>query len=156
MVLIYVLLRKELLHGTHNFTGPGKKSLFEGLSTIDYGGTVLFIFGTGLVILATSWGGSKYAWNSVQVLAPLVIGTILFFLFFIYEYLLEPGKLLSRTFPHQVAMIPWALSNRKDVILLSIISTATGASLHSAKYFVGIFWTLIQAMNPQDAGYRLL
>jgi hypothetical protein len=55
MFLIFFLLRKELIHGTHHLTGPERKSLLAGLSTIDYGGLFLFIFGTGLIILATSW-----------------------------------------------------------------------------------------------------
>lgn len=156
MVFIFVLLRKELLHGTHPFTGPNRKSIWSGLSTIDFGGTLLFIFGTGLMVLGTSWGGAKYSWSSAQVLAPLVIGTVLFILFFVYEYLLEPGRLIARAFPRQVAMIPWVLFQRKDVVLLSIISIATGASLYSAIYFVGIFWTIVQHLDAQYAGYRLL
>jgi len=156
MVLIFVLLRKELIHGTHHVTGPERKSFRSGLLTIDYGGTFLFIFGTGLIILGTSWGGSKYAWTSAQVLAPLVVGSILFVLFFVYEYLLEPGKPMGRVFPRQVAMIPWTLFQKKDAALLAIINAATGASLYSAIYFVGIYWTLAQDLNPQQAGYRLL
>lgn len=156
MVLIFVLLRKELIQGTHHLTGPEKKSFISGLSTIDYGGTFLFIFGTGLIILATSWGGAKYSWDSIHVLVPLVIGSVLFIVFFVYEYFLEPGRILARLLPTQVAMIPWTLFERKDVISLAIINAATGASLYSAIYFVGIFWTLVQNLNPQQAGYRLL
>lgn len=156
MVLIFVLLRQELVRGTHHLTGPEKKSLLSGLATIDYGGLLLFLFGTGLIILGTSWGGARYSWNSTQVLAPLVIGSVLFILFFVYEYLLEPGHLVARRFPKQVAMIPWALFDRKDVVLLSIINAATGAALYSPFYFIGIFWTLVQNMNAQSAGFRLL
>jgi len=155
-VLIFLLLRKELIHGTHHLTGPESKSLLSGLSTIDVGGTLLFIFGAGLIILATSWGGTKYPWGSYQVLVPLVIGSILFLLFFIYEYLLEPGNWISRIFPKQVAMIPWTLFDRKDVISLAVINAATGASLYSAIYFVGLFWTLAENYSPQKAGYQLL
>lgn len=155
-VLVFLLLRKELIHGTNHLTGPESKSLLSGLSTIDFGGTVFFIFGTGLIILATSWGGAKYSWNSYQVLVPLVIGSILFILFFIYEYFLEPGKQMSRIFPKQVAMIPWSLFDRRDVISLAVINAATGASLYSAIYFVGLFWTLAENYSPQQAGYQLL
>ncbi len=155
-VFIFLLLRKELIHGTHHLTGPESKSLLSGLSTIDFGGTFLFIFGTGLIIVATSWGGTKYSWSAYQVLVPLVIGSVLFTLFFVYEYFLEPGNRISRIFPKQVAMIPWTLFDRRDVISLAIINAATGASLYSAMYFVGLFWTLVENYSPQKAGYQLL
>lgn len=155
-VLIFFVLRKELVHGTHHLTGPERKSFLSGLATIDIGGTVLFIFGAGLIILGTSWGGGKYAWDSRQVLVPLVIGSVLFMLFFLYEYLLEPGKIINRVFPKQVAMIPWKLFERRDVISLCVINAATGAALYSAFYFVGIFWTLVQGYDPAKAGYQLL
>ena len=153
---IFVLLRKELVQGTHPLTGPQRKSILSGLSTIDYGGIVLFIFGVGLIILGTSWGGSTYAWSSAHVLAPLVVGSVLFIAFFVYEYLLEPGKIIGRTFPNQIAMIPWRLFDRKDVIILAVINAATGAALYSAFYFVGIFWTIVENYNPEKAGLQLL
>jgi MFS family permease len=155
-VLIFFLLRKELVRGSHHLTGPERKSLLSGLSTIDYGGTILFIFGVGLVILGTSWGGAKYPWGSSRVLVPLVVGGVLFVLFFCYEYLLEPGRAIGRRFPNQVAMIPWKLFERKDVVLLAIVNAATGAALYSAFYFIGIFWTLVQNYDPIKAGYQLL
>jgi hypothetical protein len=155
-IMIFFLLRDELIRGTHSFTGPNRKSIWSGLSTIDYGGTVLFIFGTGLIIIGTSWGGSKYAWSSVQVLAPLVIGSVLFVAFWIWEYLLEPGRVVSKIFPKQVAMIPWHLFQRKDVFYLTLINAATGAAMYSAFYFVGIFWTLVMNFDSAKAGYQML
>lgn len=155
-VLIFFLLRKELIQGTHALSGPTKRPIWSGLETIDVGGIILFIFGTGLIILGTSWGGSTYPWTSASVLAPIIIGSILFVSFFAYEYLLEPGKLISRLFPKHVAMIPWKLFSRKDVALLCVINAATGAALYSAFYFVGLFWTLPMGYSPQKAGYQLL
>jgi MFS family permease len=155
-VVIFIVLRPELVRGTHHATGAGRQTILAGLSTIDYGGTALFIFGAGLLILGVTWGGVHYPWTSAHVLAPLVIGAVLFISFFVYEYFLEPGRIISRIFPHQVAMIPWSLFARKDAFLLAIINAATGAALYSAFYFVGIFWTLVEAYDPGKAGTRLL
>ncbi|KAF2396086.1 MFS general substrate transporter [Trichodelitschia bisporula] len=156
MVLIFFVLREELVHGTHHLTGPERVSLRQGLATIDVGGTTLFVLGAGLVILATSWGGTKYDWDSYRVVLPLVLGSVLFVSFFVYEYLLEPGHWLARRFPRQVAMIPFKLFQRKDVALLAVINAATGAALYCAFYFVGIFWTLAQDYSPSKAGLQLL
>jgi MFS family permease len=154
--LIFFFLRKELIRGSHHLIKGDKKSALAGLATIDYGGTILFVIGVTLIILATSWGGSAYSWSSAHVLAPLVVGGIFFASFFVYEYYMEPGRVLSNMFPNQVAMIPFSLFSRLDSLLLALINAATGAALYSAFYFVGIFWTLVQAYNPAKAGTQLL
>jgi MFS family permease len=155
-VLIFFVLRKELVSGTHQLTGPNRKSVWSGLATIDLGGMVLFVLGAGLLILGVTWGGTKYAWKGYQVLLPLVLGAVIFASFFVYEYLLEPGRLFNRLFPRQEPMIPWALFQKKDTLLLTAINCATGAALYSAFYFLSIYWTLAEGMNPKDAGLRLL
>jgi Fungal trichothecene efflux pump (TRI12) len=137
-------------------TGPERKSFRAGVATIDFGGTFLFVVGACLLILGVTWGGTQHPWNSYQVLVPLIIGAMLFISFFVYEYLLEPGNVLNRLFPSQVAMIPWKLFERRDTLLLTIISAATGAALYSAFYFIGIFWTLVKNYDPARAGYQLL
>lgn len=89
---------------------------------------MLFIFGIGLVILGTSWGGSTYPWTSAKVLAPIIVGGVCSVLFFIYEYLLEPGNWLSRVaFPKQVAMIPFSLFERSDTLIAAALNFSAGA-----------------------------
>lgn len=88
---------------------------------------MLFVVGTGLIIIATSWGGATYPWVSAEVLAPLVIGSVLFVLFFVYEYLLAPGRIFARIFPEQTPMIPSSLFQRRDTIVLAVVEFATGA-----------------------------
>ncbi|KKY15756.1 putative mfs multidrug transporter [Phaeomoniella chlamydospora] len=152
-ILIFVLLRNELLPGKN--TGS-RKSFFAGLATIDAGGTVLFILGIGLIILGTAWGGATYAWSSAAVLVPIVVGGILFMAFFIYEYLLEPGRYLNRLLPRQNAMIPFSLFIRKDLYLVAAIQFATGAALYSIFYFIGIYFTLVENYDAGEAGVQLL
>jgi hypothetical protein len=154
-IAIFFLLRKELVGGTYRLR-DGFPAFLSGIATIDIGGTTIFVFGVGLIILATTWGGATYAWSSVAVLVPLVIGSILFVLFWLYEYLLEPGRIISRTFPHQDAMIPWALFKKRDTFILSVISFATGAALYSVFYFIGIYFTLGEAYPASKAGVQLL
>lgn len=124
---IYFLLYKELLPGTHFRKGSRWSSILPGLATLDIGGTLLFIFGVGLIILGTAWGGSTYPWASAQVLAPIIVGGICFACFFAYEYLLEPGRVLARVFPRQVSMIPYSLFSRMDTLLIAILDFASGA-----------------------------
>ncbi|KKA25045.1 Permeases of the major facilitator superfamily [Rasamsonia emersonii CBS 393.64] len=153
---IYFLLRNELVEGTHFRKGSRLSSILPALATLDIGGIVLFIFGVGLIILGTSWGGSTYPWTSAQVLAPIVVGGVCFALFFVYEYFLEPGRLVSRMFPKQVAMLPYSLFSRMDTLLIAIMQFAAGAAMYSVYYFIGIYFTVVEAYPAGKAGTQLL
>jgi hypothetical protein len=129
--IIYFLLRNELVEGTHFRKGSRWSSIPAALATLDIGGIILFLSGAALVILGTTWGGATYPWTSANVLAPIVIGGVCFVSFFIYEYLLEPGRLISRIFPKQVAMLPYSLFSRADTFLIAILQFAAGAGKSS-------------------------
>ena len=161
---IYFLLRKELVkaqpHRREDADGKitmvEKPTLLAKLSIIDYGGMVLFFFGAGLIVLAVTWGGATYPWHSVAVLIPLIIGSIMFFSFFVYEHLMVPGRALSRTFPSQEPMIPLSLFHTKDMSLLTYLNFSTGMAMFSVFYFVGIWFTIVQQYDSSKAGIQLL
>ncbi|PGH14237.1 hypothetical protein AJ79_03212 [Helicocarpus griseus UAMH5409] len=153
---IFFLLRKNLVKGTHFTKGSRGSSFLSGLASVDSGGTLLFILGIGLIILGTSWGGATYPWASAAVLVPLISGSVLFVLFFVYEYYLEPGRVLARIFPKQTPMIPFPLFKKKDISLLAILEFATGAAMYSVFYFIGIYFTLVEAYPSGKAGIQLL
>lgn len=103
-----------------------KATFIKRISTIDFGGQLLFLFGMGLFILALTWAGSAYPWSSVEVLVPLIVGVVLLGLFFIWEYLLLPGQKLALAYPHQQAMIPLKLLRRRNASILMYINLVTG------------------------------
>ncbi|KAK9763977.1 hypothetical protein K7432_008917 [Basidiobolus ranarum] len=51
---------------------------------IDYIGFILIIAGTTLITLSANWGGTKYPWNSVTIIACLVCGVLFFAAFVVY------------------------------------------------------------------------
>ena len=124
MVTIFVLLRKELVGPSNS---EGQTSFTSKLATVDYGGLVLFVAGVTLLILGTTWGGSTYSWKSAAVIVPITIGGVLFLGFFLYEYLMEPGRVISNLFPTQQPMIPFRLFQKRDLSLLAWISFSTGS-----------------------------
>ena len=151
-VLIFVLLRKELVHGTHSV----RRSFFSGFNTLDLGGTIIFVAAITLIILATAWGGSSYSWSSAHVVAPLTIGAVLFVIFPVYEYFMEPGRYLSLKFPTQVAIIPYSLFKRKDILLVTYIQFGAGMALYSVFYFSSIYFILVEGYGAGKAGTQLL
>ncbi|KAJ9606625.1 hypothetical protein H2200_008633 [Cladophialophora chaetospira] len=157
------LLRKDLKQGKVSVSHPPAgttrlQALASGLSTLDYGGISLFILGVGLLILGTAWGGSTYAWSSGAVLSSLVIGSVLFILFLVYESLLSvENGFLPRLLPRNtVPMIPSSILRSKDVTLVSIIAFSTGAAIYSVFYFIGIYFTLVEGFEASHAGTQLL
>ena len=161
-VSVFWLLRKDLKPGTVSLsrkstTGQSTtQQLLTGLQTIDFGGMILFILGIGLIIIATTWGGATYSWSSAAVLVTLILGIVFLFAFALYEYLLEPGRILSKTFPHTIPMIPHTLFRRRDVGLLAFILAATGTAMYSVYYFIGIYFTLVEGYPASKAGVQLL
>ncbi|RLL94388.1 hypothetical protein CFD26_100044 [Aspergillus turcosus] len=155
-IVIFVLLRNELVEGTVFKKGSRKSAVLPALATLDIVGAILFIFGVGLIILGTAWGGPTYPWSSPQVLAPLIVGGVCFVLFFVYEYFLEPGRLFARTFPRQVPMLPYSMFARRDTIWLAVLEFSSGAAMYSVFYFIGIYFTLVEAYPASKAGINLL
>ncbi|KAL2839013.1 major facilitator superfamily domain-containing protein [Aspergillus pseudodeflectus] len=158
-IIIFILLRKELKPGTYTHTPSTSpvRSFLSALATLDILGTILFIFGVGLIILGTAWGGSTYPWVSAQVLAPLVVGAVCFFTFFGYEYLLESGKLSGISLlARQKPMLPYSMFKRRDTLWLAILQFAAGAAMYSVFYYVGIYFTVVEAYPASRAGVQLL
>lgn len=56
------------------------------LLKIDYGGAVLTVAGSVLVILPLNWGGNSFPWVSGPVLGCLVAGAVTFVLFLLWEW----------------------------------------------------------------------
>ncbi|KAK1753190.1 major facilitator superfamily domain, general substrate transporter [Echria macrotheca] len=170
IVLVVVLLRKELL-GPQPLpeleeTESGRKRLrgtetrrgrfFLRLSTVDFGGQVLFLFGVGLVVLALTWGGGVYAWDSAAVVAPLVVGFVLTAAWLLYEYEMVPGRIMARVFPIQRAMMPWNLLVQRDIGLLFYINFSIGVAMFAVMYFMDLYFALVLGHSASDAGLALL
>ncbi|KFZ19197.1 hypothetical protein V502_03789 [Pseudogymnoascus sp. VKM F-4520 (FW-2644)] len=154
-------LRGQLKPGKISVLHPSNgqsrtKALVQGLSTLDYVGMFMFMAGVCLLIMGTTWGGATFPWDSAAVVSCLVVGGVLITLFVLFEYLLEPGRILSRLFPRTIPMIPASLLHRKDIGIICFIAVGAGAAFYSIFYFVGIFFTLVEARTASEAGTKLL
>ncbi|CAE7012267.1 hypothetical protein PTNB73_00820 [Pyrenophora teres f. teres] len=157
MLIIFFVMRKELVQGSATEAGGSRRlDYITGLAIIDWPGLVMFILGVGCIILAIQWGGTQYTWSSAQVVAPFVVGGILCIAFFVYEYLLGPGRAVARLFPQQRPMIPSTLFCRADASLLLVINFSTGISIVSAFYFISYYWQLAEGYSSSKAGVQLL
>lgn len=162
MVVVVLVLRTELqgpqpipeLEERGVSTRSGR--FLARISTIDYGGQMLFLWGFGLLILALTWAGGTYSWKSAAVLAPLVIGGILTIAWVVYERCMVPGALMARVLPRQRAMVPWELLRQRDIGLLFLINFSVGIAMFAVMYFMDIYFTLVEGRSSSDAGIALL
>ncbi|KAJ5258246.1 hypothetical protein N7505_001502 [Penicillium chrysogenum] len=162
MVIVVFVLRTEL-QGPQSIpefeergTSTRSGRFLARISTIDYGGQVLFLWGFGLLILALTWAGGTYSWSSVAVLAPMVIGAVLAGAWVVYERCMVPGALMARVLPRQKAMVPWELLRQRDIGLLFLINFSIGIAMFAVMYFMDIYFTLVEGRSSSDAGIALL
>jgi hypothetical protein len=109
-----------------------------------------------LIVLGLTWAGSTYAWNSVEILAPLIVGVVLLVAFFVWEYLMLPGHFLSRLNPTRRAMIPLKLLLARNVSILMYISFLTGMAMYAVFYFVDLYFALVHGKDSGESGINLL
>ncbi|KAK4119111.1 MFS general substrate transporter [Parathielavia appendiculata] len=176
--LVVALLRKELVgplaigdamgagegvtrDGLHRGNGRRDVETRTGrflmrLATVDVGGQLLFLWGFGLLVLAFTWAGGMYPWDSASVVASLVLGGVLAVAWLVYEWAMVPGRVMVRVFPRQKAMIPWHLLMQRDIGLLLGINFATGAAMFAVMYFMDLYFTLVVGHSASQAGVSLL
>ncbi|KAJ5764867.1 hypothetical protein N7520_004426 [Penicillium odoratum] len=162
MILLVFILRKDLqgpqplpqLEGRDLSTAP--RRFMARIMTIDCGGQMLFLWGFGLLILALTWAGGNYAWNSAAVLAPISIGAVLSIAWVVYERLMVPGAFMARALPRQRAMMPWELISQRDIGLLFLINFTMGVSMFAVMYFMDLYFALVEGNSASKAGTSLL
>lgn len=162
MAIIVIVLRNDLqgpqpitqIVGVDVTTRSGR---FKArMSTLDYGGQLLFLLGFGLLILAFTWAGGTYPWHSAAVLAPLVIGAVLAIGWVVYEHFMIPGSAIARALPRQKAMIPWELLQERDIGLLFLVNFSIGIGMFAIMYFMDLYFALVEGRSSGSAGLALL
>ncbi|KAI1350847.1 major facilitator superfamily domain-containing protein [Xylaria sp. FL0043] len=75
----------DIVFGVFSF-GTAVGHLVGGaIVRIDYAGSTILTASVMAVLLALSWGGTKYPWSSYHVLVALIVGIFGLALFYIYE-----------------------------------------------------------------------
>ncbi|KAK3998011.1 major facilitator superfamily domain-containing protein [Cladorrhinum sp. PSN332] len=157
MGIVGWMLRGDVLVPAQVVDGDGtRQRLGMRLKTIDYGGQILFLLGLGLLVLGFTWAGGTHGWDSVQVLVPLVVGSVVTLGWLVYEWAMVPGRVMARVWPKQKAMMPWELLTTRDVGLLFYINCTVGAAMFAVMYFMDLYFTLVMGHDAGKAGVALL
>ncbi|CRK56069.1 Multidrug resistance protein B [Alloactinosynnema sp. L-07] len=111
---------------------------------IDYLGIVLIAAGSSALILATSWGGSEYAWDSPVIIGLFVGGAVALGLFCLAETKAKEPMLPMRLFGNPVFTV------------CSVLSFVVGFAMLGAMIFLPTYLQYVDGESATGSGLRLL
>ncbi len=110
---------------------------------LDVSGAALLAGATATFMLACVWGGARYAWDSLAILA-LIGATVLL-----------GGALVARERRAQDPIVPFALLRTRSVAVASTALFLGTAALFSVTVFVPLFLQTATGATPTEAGLLL-
>lgn len=127
---------------------PGK-SLTARAQELDYLGTLLNIGGFVSGIMAISFGGITYAWNSGETIGMFVCAGILLILFGIQQTWTIATTTARRIFPVE-------FMRSRSLLILFAVTSAGGTAIFVPIYMIPIFFQFTRGDGALDAGVRML
>ncbi|KAK0725833.1 major facilitator superfamily domain-containing protein [Lasiosphaeris hirsuta] len=123
-----------------------KGTLGEKLRRIDWIGNILLIAAVVSVLIALSWGGTRYPWGAAQVVVPLVLGLVGLVLFHLYE-----------TAPWvAVPILPERLFTRRTPAAGLVIAFLDALLLFWVTYFFPAYLQAVKGQSPIESGVNFL
>jgi MFS family permease len=124
-----------------------KETTFQAkLRRIDFIGNFVFVASVVAILLALTWGGTRYSWSSFRVIVPLVLGLLGMGVFHVYEssrYCLEP------------TMPPHLFGNRTSATAY-ILSFTQSLLLYWLLYYLPLYFQSVLGSTPSRSGVQLL
>ncbi|KAL3481331.1 major facilitator superfamily domain-containing protein [Aspergillus californicus] len=123
--------------------------LKERSREVDIVGSVLQMAALTTFVLAISWGGVTYPWNSGQIIGLFVASGVIFIILGFQQVFLVLTTLERR-------IIPVEFFGSRTVLILFASTAAAGASAFVPIYMIPLFFQFTRGDAALDAGVRLL
>ncbi|QSZ30451.1 hypothetical protein DSL72_000005 [Monilinia vaccinii-corymbosi] len=124
-------------------------SIMARVRNIDFLGSVLFIGAACSIIMAISFGGALYAWNSGSIIALFVCSGVLWILFWTQQSLCFLTTPEFRFFPLQFI-------KSFEMSLLFVQIAAGSAATLVPVFFIPLFFQFVKGDSALSSGVRLL
>ncbi|RAH75067.1 MDR family MFS transporter [Aspergillus aculeatinus CBS 121060] len=121
-------------------------SIGAKLKRLDYLGNLLLVGAIVSILIALSWGGSRYYWSSGHVLAPLIIGLLGIPAFVLYQatpFVEEPTTPL-RLFSNRTSIIAFFNTFMHGLLSFWIL------------YMLPVYFQAVLQSSPERSGVQLL
>jgi EmrB/QacA subfamily drug resistance transporter len=113
-------------------------------ATVDYWGVLFVALGATGLTLATSWGGTQYAWNSPVIIGLFVGSAIAIVVFvFVENRAAEP-------------ILPMRLFKSRVFAISSVLSFIVGFAMMGALTFLPTFMQFVGGASATESGLRTL
>ncbi|GAA1667595.1 MFS transporter [Fodinicola feengrottensis] len=119
---------------------PRRKATFK----LDYFGAALLAGFSTCIVLITSWGGTKYAWDSGQIIGLGIGSVVLLALFIVAEALVKEP------------MLPLKLFKNSIFALTSVMGVALGVCMFGALSYVPTFLQMVDGKSATVSGLLML
>ncbi|KIP04433.1 hypothetical protein PHLGIDRAFT_120696 [Phlebiopsis gigantea 11061_1 CR5-6] len=120
-------------------------SMREKFARIDFMGNAIVISGTTLAVVGLTFGGVRFPWSSVQVLAPLIIGLALIAGFMVYE-----AKI-----PREPT-VPWVILSNRTTVGGYVSTFVHGLTSISIVYYIAIYFQAVLGASSSRSGVNQL
>jgi EmrB/QacA subfamily drug resistance transporter len=111
---------------------------------IDYLGAGLLTVGITSLVLLTTWGGTQYAWGSVQIISLLVVG-LAAMAAFVWSQTVAPEPVM-----------PLRIFRNANFSLISLIGFLVGFTMFGAMTFLPLYQQTVQGASATNSGLLLL
>jgi EmrB/QacA subfamily drug resistance transporter len=111
---------------------------------IDYAGAISLAIAATSIILMTTWGGTQYAWGSVQVIGLIVLAIVSTAAFLAFERrAAEP-------------ILPLGVFRNRNFSIAIAMSFLLGLALFGALTFLPLYQQTVQHLSPTTSGLMLI
>jgi len=111
---------------------------------IDYAGAIALAIGATSIILMTTWGGTQYAWASVQVIGLAVLG------------LVSTAAFLAIEARAPEPILPLSVFRNRNFSVAIAMSFLLGLALFGALTFLPLYQQTVQHLSPTQSGLMLI
>ncbi|MFD7787732.1 MDR family MFS transporter [Streptomyces nojiriensis] len=111
---------------------------------IDYLGAALLTVAITSTVLVTTWGGTEYAWGSVEILALIVVGV------------LSTAAFLYAETKAAEPVMPLHIFRSRNFTLMSVIGFLVGFAMFGGVLYLPLFQQSVQGASATNSGLLLL
>ncbi|KAK4331764.1 LOW QUALITY PROTEIN: Major facilitator superfamily domain-containing protein, partial [Rhodotorula toruloides] len=122
-----------------------KGSAKEKLKKIDYGGAVLTVAATVLLILPLNWGGTSFPWVSGPVLGCLIASFFAFAIFFLWEWKVA-----------RIPIVPPFIFKNQTVAAIFASTFLSGSTILCQLYYLPQYFQVVRGDSPTRSGVLII
>jgi EmrB/QacA subfamily drug resistance transporter len=114
--------------------------------SLDPLGTILFLPAITCLLLALEWGAAEYAWNSPRMIALLVVFSVLFVAFVVWQYFTR----------NTTATVPARVLLQRSVAFGSVSQFAVGATMLTFSIYIPLWFQAIKDVSAIQSGINTI